>query len=195
VICKVASSYSKNRERNAAGGNSGPPRLVVRARPGRPTQGLLQCGHHVFCCALGRAGITTRKREGDGATPRGRLTLLWGYRRADRGRVDPSRLPLRPTPPRLGWCDAPGDRNYNRPVRLPYPASHETMRRADHLYDVVIVLNWNMRPAVRGRGSAIFLHLARPGYTPTEGCVAVSRRTMSRLLPILRQGAVIEVVR
>jgi L,D-peptidoglycan transpeptidase YkuD (ErfK/YbiS/YcfS/YnhG family) len=194
VICKAAASYSKNRERNAAGGDSPAPRLVVRARPGRPTQGLLQCGQHIFSCALGRGGITTRKREGDGATPRGRLKPLWGYRRTDRGGIAPTRLSLKPIQPGLGWCDAPGDRNYNRPVRLPYPASHETMRRADGLYDVVIVLDWNMRPAIRGRGSAIFLHLARPGYTPTEGCVAVSRRTMLRLLPILRRGSVIEVV-
>lgn len=195
MICKLAPSYSKNRERNAAEDNiAAAPLLVVRPRPGHPTQGLLQFGRHSFSCALGRGGITTRKREGDGATPRGRLAVLWGYRRVDRGRVVPTRLQLRPIPRVLGWCDAPGDRNYNRPVRLPYAASHEVMRRHDHLYDVVIVLDWNMRPAVRGRGSAIFLHLARPGYTPTEGCVAVSRRTMMRLLPVLRRGTVIEVI-
>ena len=76
---------------------------------------------------------------------------------------------------RLGWCEVPDDRNYNRPVKMPYGASHERMRRADDLYDVCIVLDWNIRPRRRGRGSAIFFHLARPGFTPTQGCVAVTR--------------------
>lgn len=95
----------------------------------------------------------------------------------------------------LGWCDASGDRNYNRPVRLPYAASHEKMARDDRLYDAVLVLDWNLCPAKRGRGSAIFLHLARPGFTPTEGCVAVSRTTMRRILPLLRPGSVVRVSR
>ncbi len=93
-----------------------------------------------------------------------------------------------------GWCDAPGNRNYNRLVRLPYRASHERMRRQDGLYDVCIVLDWNIRERRQGRGSAIFLHLARPGYAPTEGCIALSRRDMARLLPHLARGRRITVV-
>ncbi|WP_246730393.1 L,D-transpeptidase family protein [Nitratireductor mangrovi] len=167
--------------------------MIVRARPGRPTQGILALGQRTFACALGRAGITSLKREGDGATPRGPLRVLWGYFRPDRGPVPANALQWRRTSPEQGWCDASGDRNYNRPVALPYPASHEKMRREDHLYDIVIVLDWNMRPAARNRGSAIFLHLARPGYLPTEGCIAVSRATMMRLLPCLRRGTPIRV--
>ena len=82
----------------------------------------------------------------------------------------------RRSPPTLGWCEVPDDRNYNRPVRMPYAASHERMLRADNLYDACIVLDWNIRPRRRGRGSAIFFHLARPGFTPTQGCVAVTPR-------------------
>ncbi len=163
--------------------------------PGCPFKGLLNVGGAVFSCALGRGGITARKREGDGATPMGALKVIWGYYRPGLGAIPSTSLPLFPTSACLGWCDAPRDRNYNRPVRLPYPASHETMRRTDHLYDIVVVLDWNMRPAIRGRGSAIFLHLARPGYQPTEGCIAVSRRTMLRLLPLLRPGSAIRVMR
>ena len=95
----------------------------------------------------------------------------------------------------LGWCEVPADRNYNRPVRIPYRASHETMRRGDRLYDYCLVLDWNISPRRRGRGSAIFFHLARPGFTPTQGCVAVTARVMARLLPWLSDRTVLEVKR
>lgn len=198
VICFQPPSYAKKCERKVPSGKIAqipPPPLRVHARPGRPAQGLLSAAGTVFACALGRGGVTAFKREGDGGTPLGPLKVLWGYRRPGRGFPPPSRLPILPAAPWLGWCDAPGDRNYNRPVRLPYAASCETMQRADRLYDVVLVLDWNMRPAIRGRGSAIFLHVARPGYTPTEGCIAVSPATMRRLLPLLRAGSVVRVVR
>src|SRR5690606_41551184 len=95
----------------------------------------------------------------------------------------------------LGWCDRADDRNDTRPVRIPYGASHERMMRDDRLYDTCLVLDWNVSARRRGRGSAIFFHLARPEFTPTEGCVAVSARTMARLLPHLAAGTVVKVVR
>jgi L,D-peptidoglycan transpeptidase YkuD (ErfK/YbiS/YcfS/YnhG family) len=93
-----------------------------------------------------------------------------------------------------GWCDAPGDRNYNRPVRHPYPASAERLWRDDALYDMVVVLRHNQRPRLRGRGSAIFMHVARPGYLPTEGCIALERGHLLRVLERLRPGSVVEVL-
>jgi L,D-peptidoglycan transpeptidase YkuD (ErfK/YbiS/YcfS/YnhG family) len=190
-------SYSKKRERDGFRAKS--PKalrtLVVRARPGVPTQGLINVGAGiVFPCALGRGGISARKREGDGATPLASMRLLSGY---VNGRSFPRRsaLPLAPIRPDLGWCEVPGDRNYNRPVRIPYGASHETMLRADGLYDACIVLDWNIRPRRRNCGSAIFFHLARPGFSPTAGCVAVERRVMARLLPLLSRRTVLKVVR
>lgn len=169
-------------------------RLTVRARPGNAAQGLLVAGSRSFRCALGRGGISANKREGDGATPLGGMPLLSAYFR--RGRVSAvSGLPLTAIDPQLGWCDAPADRNYNRPVRLPYPASHEAMLRPDRLYDAVIVLDWNVRPRRRNRGSAIFLHIARPGFEPTEGCVAVTPAAMAWLLPRVSQRTVLRVVR
>lgn len=161
--------------------------LVVHRRPCNPAQGFLKAGDRVFPCALGSGGVTTLKREGDGATPRGTMRLVAGYWRPD-GQITAARstrLPLKRIHAGLGWCDRPGDRNYNRPVPLPYPASHERMLRDDRLYDVCVVLDWNLRPRRRGRGSAIFLHIARPGFAPTEGCVAVSPRVMAWLLPRL----------
>jgi len=144
-------------------------------------------------CAIGRGGVTAVKREGDGKTPAGRHAVLSGRFRADRMRRPASALPLRAIRPRDGWCDAPADRNYNRPVALPYPASCESLCRADGVYDVVIVLDVNIRRRLRGRGSAIFFHLARPGHTPTEGCVAVSRADMAKILGKIRPGCRIVV--
>jgi L,D-peptidoglycan transpeptidase YkuD (ErfK/YbiS/YcfS/YnhG family) len=102
---------------------------------------------------------------------------------------------MRPIGADLGWCEVPDDRNYNRPVRIPYGASHERMKRDDRLYDACVVLDWNISTRRRGRGSAIFFHLAREGFTPTQGCVAVTARTMARLLPHLSGRTVLKVVR
>ena len=167
----------------------------MRARPGQPTKGILRAGSLTFPCALGRGGITANKREGDGGTPLGTMRLLGGYFRRDHVAPAAPRLRLKPIGETLGWCEVPGDRNYNRPVRMPYAASHERMRRDDTLYDLVIVLDWNIAPRRRNRGSAIFFHLARPGFEPTAGCVAVTERTMQRLLPHLKWGTVMKVVR
>jgi len=188
-------SYAKIRGGNTADKRRGLGVIVVRPRPGRPDQGLMQAGGSVFQCALGRSGIRAIKREGDGATPLGRMRLINGHFR--RGRLTPlrSRLPLSAIGPDDGWCDAPQDRNYNRPIRLPYPASTERMQRPDRLYDCVIVLDFNIRPRRRGIGSAIFFHIARPGFQPTEGCVAVTMATMRRLLPVLSARTVMIVAR
>lgn len=190
-------SYSKKRERNevVAKNRKSLRILTVRARPGHPAQGFMNAGGTVFPCALGRGGITANKREGDGGTPLAAMRILAGYFRRGQFAGKHTRLPMREIDAWLGWCDQPGDRNYNRPVRLPYAASHETMRRADALYDACLVLDWNLSPRRRGRGSAIFFHIARPGFTPTEGCVAVTARTMARLLPHLDGKTVMKVVR
>lgn len=201
MICFVIRSYSKRSysrksERNWADRKIGSPftTLTVRARPGNPCQGLINIDGTVFPCALGRGGISANKREGDGATPLASMRLLSGYFR--RGRfVTRSALPLKAISSTLGWCEVPDDRNYNRPVAIPYGASHERMKRDDNLYDAVIVLDWNIRPRRRGRGSAIFFHLARPGFTPTQGCVAVSHAVMARLLPRLSRRTMLRVLR
>lgn len=163
----------------------------MRASPLDGRRGILAAGSLRIPCALGRSGITSGKREGDGATPLAAMPVLAAYLRGGRG-GPPVRLPGLPVHRARaddGWCDAPTHPAYNSPVRLPLDASTESMQRADALYDVVVVLDWNIRTRVRGLGSAIFLHVARAGYLPTEGCVAVSRRDMDRLSAFLRPGA------
>jgi L,D-peptidoglycan transpeptidase YkuD (ErfK/YbiS/YcfS/YnhG family) len=152
-------------------------------------------GGMVFACALGRGGIHADKREGDGVTPRGRYRALAAFWREDRLTRPRTRLALSAIRPASGWCDDAADRNYNRPVTLPYPASAETMRRADGLYDIVIDLDWNRGPIRKGKGSAIFLHIASESYAPTEGCIALSRQDLCKLLPRLGPDTVFEVRR
>lgn len=139
-------------------------------------------GGSALRCALGRAGIATDKREGDGATPAGAFALREVLYRPDRGAPPVTSLKLRPLDPADGWCDAPGDVNYNQKVRLPYRASAETLWRADGVYDLIVVLGYNDAPVIGGRGSAIFLHVARPDFAPTEGCVALGRGDLLRVL-------------
>ena len=144
-------------------------------------------------CAVGKGGIGIKGGEGDGITPRG----LWPIRqvlwRPDRIEKPETILPLRAIAPDDGWCDAPGDPNYNRPIKLPYPKSAESMWRDDHLYDVVAILGFNDDPVVDGAGSAIFLHCARDDYGPTEGCVALKLPDLLNALSKLKPGAKLEV--
>jgi L,D-peptidoglycan transpeptidase YkuD (ErfK/YbiS/YcfS/YnhG family) len=136
-----------------------------------------------FRCALGRGGIRADKREGDGATPVGCFALRRVLYRPDRlVEVPRTGLPVAPIAPKDGWCDDAGDPAYNRPVTLPYAASHEEMWRADGLYDVVVVLGHNDDPVVPGQGSAVFLHVAKPDYEPTAGCVALHLGDLLALL-------------
>jgi L,D-peptidoglycan transpeptidase YkuD (ErfK/YbiS/YcfS/YnhG family) len=169
--------------------------ISVRPKPGSKSQGLLSIGGRVHVCALGKGGIRAIKREGDGGTPLARMRLLSCYVRAEHVVSRATLLPLGRISPKLGWCEVPGDRNYNRPVRLPYAASHETMCRKDGLYDIVIVMDWNIRPRRRNSGSGIFFHVARSGLTPTEGCVALPGDVMRRLLPRLSAKTVLTVRR
>jgi L,D-peptidoglycan transpeptidase YkuD (ErfK/YbiS/YcfS/YnhG family) len=133
-------------------------------------------------CALGKGGVKVEKEEGDGATPSGLLPLRRILYRADR--VPPPRcaMPIEPISTTDGWCDDPRHRDYNRFVNLPHDARHEELWRRDEIYDVIAVLGWNDAPVVKGRGSAIFLHAARPDYAPTEGCVALALTDLTRLL-------------
>ena len=141
-------------------------------------------------CALGRSGLSVRKREGDGATPIGTFALRGGYYRADR-MLPLQGFKLKRLGPSDGWCDAPAHFFYNRHVRHPFAASAEHLWRDDHLYDVVIVIGHNDRPRRRGMGSAIFLHLARDGLQPTEGCIALKRTGMLKVVSRLRRHGVI----
>lgn len=168
--------------------------IVVRTKPGHRSRALVSFDGRTDEAAIGRSGITSRKREGDGATPIGTMRLLNGYVRSDRISPPLTALRLRPIQPTMLWCDEPRHAAYNRPVSAPFTPSHERLMRDDGLYDVCLVMDWNIRSRQRNRGSAIFFHLAKPGYKPTEGCVAVSLSAMRRLVRFARRGTVVKVI-
>lgn len=154
----------------------------MRSLSARSTTGRLTCGHLVVPCALGRSGIGALKREGDGKTPRGRFRLENALFRKDRLIRPKTGLPVNASAPDDGWCDAASDRNYNRRIRHPYPSSAERLWRDDGLYDALVVIDYNRRPRRRGAGSAIFLHVAEKGLKPTEGCVALRRSDLLKVM-------------
>ncbi|HEY1751123.1 MAG TPA: L,D-transpeptidase family protein [Caulobacteraceae bacterium] len=152
--------------------------------------GAFDLGGRRTRCALGPNGVAVAgaKREGDRMSPAGAWPIRRVLYRPDRRAAPATALPVRALSPNDGWCDAPADPAYNRPVRLPYAASAERLWREDHVYDLVVELGYNDDPPVAGAGSAIFLHLARPGYAPTEGCVALSIQDLEALLAAAKPG-------
>jgi L,D-peptidoglycan transpeptidase YkuD (ErfK/YbiS/YcfS/YnhG family) len=155
--------------------------------------GRFCAGPVVVRCAVGWAGIRKDKREGDHATPGGAYRLLGGFFRPDRVLRKAWVSPMRPAGPSDGWCDDPKSALYNRRVVLPCRASHEKLWRADRLYDLVIILDYNIHPRRKNRGSAIFLHCARPDYAPTEGCIALRLDDLRRLLPRLSHKVLLTI--
>ncbi|WP_222857996.1 L,D-transpeptidase family protein [Rhizobium cauense] len=168
--------------------------LLVRPAPGKKSRALVQLGTITVPAAIGRSGRTALKREGDGATPIASMKLLSGFRRGERPARLETPLAIRRIREDMLWCDQPEDPNYNRLVKAPFRPSHEEMKRKDRLYDVCLVMDWNITSRARNRGSAIFFHLIKPGYEPTAGCVAVHPRDMRRLLPFMRRGTVVRVL-
>lgn len=144
--------------------------------------GVVRMGAGVYRAALGRGGIVAHKQEGDGGTPAGALALRRVLYRADRLARPRCAVAVSPLAPHDGWCDDPRHADYNRPVRLPHDGRHEALWRADAVYDVIGVLGWNDQPVTKNLGSAIFLHVARPDYAPTEGCVALALADVLALL-------------
>ncbi|MDI7862396.1 L,D-transpeptidase family protein [Rhizobiaceae bacterium n13] len=168
--------------------------IVVRPVPGNRSRAMLQYDCLRLPAAIGRGGRTAFKREGDGATPIATMPLLHGFSRGDRVAGLRTPLPMHHIRKDMLWCDQPRHASYNRLVRAPFKPSHEEMMRKDGLYDVCLVMDWNITARRRHRGSAIFFHLIRPGYEPTAGCIAVSQRDMRRLIPFIRKGTVVRVM-
>src|SRR5580693_8217783 len=156
--------------------------IRVSAQPGRKSQGWLFAGPLAAPVALGRAGIKADKREGDGGTPRGRFHPVRLWWRADRLPRPHTSLPVRRIGPADAWCEDAHDRRYNRSFRRSANEPGDRLRRDDALYDLIVEIDHNTRPRVVGRGSAVFLHLARPAFGPTAGCVAMRPTDLERLL-------------
>ena len=146
--------------------------------------GILTFQNQHYRCALGKGGLkpASEKREGDGATPLGIYPLRAALYRADKMMAPETELPLFAIQPDDGWCDYPADASYNKLIKLPYAARHEKMWRDDDLYDLVVVIGHNDDPVVAGLGSCIFIHIAKPDYAPTEGCVALTKKDLLSVL-------------
>ena len=148
-----------------------------------------------YKCAIGRGGMVAGalKREGDGASPIGQWPLRRVFYRPDRLAQPDTGLPCLPIRSDLGWCDDPEDPAYNQLVTLPFAASHEVMWREDNVYDVVVELGHNDDPPVPGPGSAIFLHVAKSDYSPTEGCIALALEDLLSVLRACDAKSVLEI--
>jgi L,D-peptidoglycan transpeptidase YkuD (ErfK/YbiS/YcfS/YnhG family) len=178
-----------NKHRSAGGLSM----LRVRARPATPAKGLLLIGPRAVPVALGRGGIRADKREADGGTPRGTFRLLRLWWRPDRSSRPRTLLPVRRIKPDDAWSEDPSHRRYNRWFKMPHNGAGDRLWREDRLYDLIIELDHNTRPRVAGRGSAVFIHVARPGLAPTAGCVAMPARTLRRILERLGPNARIQI--
>lgn len=146
------------------------------------SSGTLQCGDKTYRCALGKGGVRTDKKEGDGATPVGCFQLREVLYRADKVSPPTTSLPTSSIQQHDGWCDDPNDPSYNRKIVLPYAGRSERLWRDDSLYDLVVVLGYNDDPVIPNKGSAIFMHVASTDYSPTEGCIALARTDLTQLL-------------
>jgi L,D-peptidoglycan transpeptidase YkuD (ErfK/YbiS/YcfS/YnhG family) len=157
-------------------------RITIRASASDSRRGWLMLKGQVIPVALGRGGIQANKREGDGGTPKGtfRPRQLWW--RADRHPRPLTHLPVRAIRPQDAWCEDPGNRHYNQPIRLQRDQAGDRLTREDHLYDFIVEIDHNTSPRVAGRGSAVFLHLARENFGPTAGCVSMTKQAMRHLL-------------
>jgi L,D-peptidoglycan transpeptidase YkuD (ErfK/YbiS/YcfS/YnhG family) len=167
--------------------------IRIRAAAGDPRRGWLTAGGQTVPVALGRGGIVAHKREGDGGTPMGTFRPRRVWWRADRHPRPRTFLPVRAIRPEDAWCEDPASRHYNRPVRLDRAGGGDRLMRADQLYDFIIEIDHNTCPRIAGRGSAVFLHLARENLAPTAGCVSMSLAAMLRLLARLGPQTRIEI--
>lgn len=173
---------------------AGLSRVMVTARTGSRTRGWLFAGPFRLPVALGRSGIKANKFEGDGATPRGVFRPVQIWWRADRGPRPRTLLPVRRISPADAWCEDPADRRYNRPFRRAPGEAGDRLWRDDHLYDLIVEIDHNRRPRIGRRGSAVFIHLARPGFGPTAGCVALKLPLLRILLTKLSTSTRIQIM-
>ena len=150
--------------------------------------GYLKYKNLKFRCALGKAGIGKKKIEGDSITPRGKFNIVKIYYRSDRVKKISSKYRLIKISKNMGWCDDPNSKKYNQLINLPTKYTHEKLYRKDNVYDLLIVLNYNMSPIIKNKGSAIFIHIARQNYKKTSGCVAIKKVHLIKLIKTIKKN-------
>jgi L,D-peptidoglycan transpeptidase YkuD (ErfK/YbiS/YcfS/YnhG family) len=138
-----------------------------------------------FKCALGKAGIRRKKKEGDNITPKGIYKIIKIYYRDDRIKKISSKFKLIKIRKNMGWCDDPKSKKYNQLIKLPNKYSHEKFFKKDNSYDLIIILNYNINPIIKNKGSAIFIHIAKKNYKSTAGCIALKKDDLLKLIKII----------
>ena len=155
--------------------------------------GYLEYKNLKFRCALGKAGIKKKKKEGDNITPEGRFKIIRVYYRRDKIKNISTLIKKKEIKKKIGWCDDPVSSFYNKEITLPSKFSHEKLYRKDNLYDLILVLNYNINPIIKNKGSAIFIHIAKKNYEPTAGCIALKKRDLVELLENIKKNTKIKI--
>ena len=155
--------------------------------------GHLKYKNFKFRCALGKASIGEKKQEGDNVTPAGNFKIVQIYYRSDRVKKISSKLKAIEITKNMGWCDDPNSKNYNQLINLPSRYGHEKLFKKNNIYDIIVVLNYNMKPVIKNKGSAIFIHVAKKTYQPTQGCIALKKNDLLKLLSNVRKNIKIKI--
>ena len=155
--------------------------------------GYLEYKNLKFRCALGKAGIKKKKKEGDNITPKGTFKIIRVYYRRDKIKNITASIKKRKIKKNIGWCDDPVSNSYNKEIKLPSKFGHEKLYRKDNLYDLILVLNYNINPVIKNKGSAIFIHIAKKNYKPTAGCIALKQRDLLELLKNIKKNTKIKI--
>jgi L,D-peptidoglycan transpeptidase YkuD (ErfK/YbiS/YcfS/YnhG family) len=155
--------------------------------------GYLKYKNLKFRCALGKAGIKKKEKEGDNITPKGIFKITRIYYRADKIKNIITSIKKVKIKKNIGWCDDPNSNFYNKEIKLPSKYSHEKLYRKDNLYDLVLVLNYNINPIIKNKGSAIFLHIAKDSYKRTKGCIALKKKHLILLISKIKKNIKIKI--
>jgi L,D-peptidoglycan transpeptidase YkuD (ErfK/YbiS/YcfS/YnhG family) len=156
--------------------------------------GYLKFNKQKFKCALGKGGVGKKRAEGDNITPKGNYKIIDIYYRKDRIKKITSKIKLLKINKNMGWCDDPTSKKYNQLILLPTKWGHEKLYRKDNIYDLVIVLNYNMNPVIKNKGSAIFIHITKKNYTATRGCIALKKKNLLKLIKIIDKNEKIKIM-
>ena len=155
--------------------------------------GYLKYKNLKFRCALGKAGIKKKEKEGDNITPKGIFKIIRIYYRADRIMNIITSIRKVKIKKNMGWCDDASSKFYNKQIKLPSEYSHEKLYRRDNLYDLVLVLNYNRNPIIKNKGSAIFFHIAKYSYKKTKGCIALKKKHLIQLISTIKKNTEIKI--
>ena len=150
--------------------------------------GYLKYKNYKFKCALGKSGIGKKRKEGDNITPKGTFNLIKIYYREDRVKKLSSKFKLIKITKKMGWCDDPKSKKYNQLIKLPTKYSHEILYRRENIYDLILVLNYNMKPTIKSKGCAIFIHIAKKNYKKTAGCIALKKVDLINLVKEIKRN-------